>query len=68
MIRFYLITLIILTQSTNQNSVSNINHPTFTKEKAGFFVWTTMHLYSAYIPEKPTKIEQEEISTLIKLL
>lgn len=29
---------------------TGINHPMFTKEKAGFFVWTVMHLYSAYFP------------------
>lgn len=34
---------------------TSINHPMFTKEKAGFFVWTVMHLYSAYFPENPTK-------------
>lgn len=38
------------------NSTS-INHPMFTKEKAGYFVWTVMHLYSAYFPENPTEIE-----------
>ena len=31
----------------------NIQHPLFDKEKAGYYVWTIMHLYSAYIPENP---------------
>lgn len=49
-------------------SDSHINHNFFTKEKAGFFVWTVMHLYSAYVPELPTPQEQEEIKTLVTLL
>ena len=40
----------------------------FSKEKAGFFVWTVMHLYSAFVPENPNEIEKEEIKTLITLL
>lgn len=38
-------------------SIQEINHPMFDKEKAGYFVWTVMHLYSAYIPENPTPSE-----------
>ena len=68
MIRFSLIALTLLTHPHLQNSISNINHPTFTKEKAGFFVWTTLHLYSAYIPQNPSKTEQQEIADLVKLL
>ena len=54
MIRFKKIIILFFVFSKILNNLTDINHPMFTKEKAGFFVWTIIHLYSAYYPENPT--------------
>lgn len=50
------------------NTQETLKHNLFNKDKAGFYVWSIMHLYSAFIPEIPTEQEQEEIGTLVELL
>jgi len=47
--------MVLLSLTTQFITIENsINHALFDKDKAGFFVWTVMHLYSAYVPEIPT--------------
>ena len=48
--------------------LDDLRHNIFTRNEMGRLVWTVMHLYSAYFPEKPTENQRQESFTLIRLL